>query len=97
MVKKNTSLIPAERIESCILMIRDQKVMLDSNLATLYGVETKVSIQAVKRNLTRFPPDFMFQLTGEEATVLRSQIVTSNVRNLMTPPESKPRRPLGFR
>lgn len=64
------------KIESLIYVIRDQQVMLDSDLARLYGVETKTLNQAVKRNLQRFPIDFMFQLTKEEC--LRSQIVTSN-------------------
>lgn len=63
------------RIESLIRIIRDQQVMLDSDLAVLYGVETKVLNQSVKRNIQRFPEDFMFQLTKEE--YLRSQIVTS--------------------
>ena len=64
MVKK-TSPVPAERIERSILLIRGQKVMLDADLADLYGVGTKVLIQAVKRNLDRFPKDFMFQLQPE--------------------------------
>lgn len=63
-------------IESLIYIIREEQVMLDSDLAKLYGVETKVLNQAVKRNIQRFPADFMFQLTKEEC--LRSQIVTSN-------------------
>ena len=63
-------------IESLIHIIREQQVMLDSDLARLYGVETKALNQAVKRNIQRFPADFMFQLTKEEC--LRSQIVTSN-------------------
>ncbi|WP_390624746.1 ORF6N domain-containing protein [Anthocerotibacter panamensis] len=67
-----------ERIEKAILLIRGQKVILDSDLAQLYGVATKVLNQAVKRNLDRFPEDFMFQLTQEEAETLRSQFVTSN-------------------
>ena len=71
-------LIPVERIERTILLIRDQKVMLDRDLASLYGVPTKVLLQAVKRNLNRFPSDFMFQLSGEELGKWRSQIVTSN-------------------
>jgi len=74
-----TSLIPVERIERAILSIRGEKVMLDSDLAELYGVETKALNQAVKRNATRFPADFMFQLTQEEhddLVRLRSQIVT---------------------
>ena len=69
------SIIPI-RIESLIHIIREQQVMLDSDLARIYGVETKVLNQAVKRNIHRFPEDFMFQLTKEEC--LRSQIVTSN-------------------
>ena len=71
-------LIPAERIERSILLIRGQKVMLDSDLAELYGVPTKAFNQAVKRNAKRFPEDFMFQLTPEEADGLRSQFVTLN-------------------
>lgn len=78
--KKPASLIPAQRIEKSILLIRAQKVMLDSDLAELYDVETKVLLQAVKRNVRRFPEDFMFQLTKEEFEVLRSQIVTSKSR-----------------
>ena len=69
--------LPAEVIEKKILFVRGQKVMLDSDLAVLYGVETKVLIQAVKRNINRFPDDFMFQLTKEEFESLRSQFVTS--------------------
>ncbi len=66
-------------IQNLIYEIRGQKVMLDSDLAKLYGVETKVLNQAVKRNIERFPEDFMFQLSKEEwnAVSLRSQIVTS--------------------
>jgi hypothetical protein len=63
-------------IERRIYLIRGQKVMLDSDLAELYGVVTKALNQAVRRNLGRFPGDFMFQLTAEEADSLRSQIVT---------------------
>ena len=70
------AIIPVERIERAILSIRGEKVMLDNDLAELYGVETKVLNQAVKRNATRFPPDFMFQLTAGEWESLRSQFVT---------------------
>jgi len=63
---KMNSLVPIERIESKILLIRGQKVMLDRDLAGLYGVETRALIQAVKRNIERFPEDFMFQLSKEE-------------------------------
>ena len=66
-------------IENKILVIRGQQVMLDRDLAELYGVETKVLNQAVKRNIDRFPERFMFQLTNEEFNVLRSQIVTSKL------------------
>lgn len=70
---ENQSLIPAERIEQSILLIRDQKVMLSHHLASLYGVESRNLIQAVKRNIERFPEDFMFQLTWAEVEVLTSQ------------------------
>lgn len=73
---EKSSLIPTERTERAILPIRGHKVMLDSDLAKLYGVVTKVLNQAVRRNRRRFPDDFMFQLTSEEATALRSQFVT---------------------
>lgn len=63
--KSNQSLIPNERVEDVILLIRGEKVILDSDLAKLYGVTTKVLNQAVKRNVARFPEDFMFQLTAE--------------------------------
>ena len=65
-------------IESLIHTIRGQKVMVDFDLAMLYGVQTKALNQAVKRNIERFPGDFMFQLTKEELDSLRSQIVTAN-------------------
>ena len=61
------SLVPVERIERAIIVVRGEKVMLDSELAEIYGVETKVLNQAVKRNASRFPADFMFQLTQSEA------------------------------
>ncbi len=67
----------AENIESNIYLIRGQKVMIDRDLAELYGVETKVLLQAVKRNTERFPEDFMFLLTEQEFEILRSQFVTS--------------------
>lgn len=66
-------------IQSRILSMREQRVMLDADLAQLYGVETRALVQAVKRNLSRFPDDFMFQLTAEEWQALRSQTVISNV------------------
>jgi len=70
--------LPAGEIQQCILFIRDEKVMLDAHLAILYGVQTKVLVQAVKRNASRFPTDFMFQLTPEEFQDLKSQSVTSS-------------------
>ena len=65
--------IPVERIEKAILLIRGQKVMLDRDLAELYAVETGALNRAVKRNIQRFPEDFMFQITDEEAERLRCQ------------------------
>ena len=70
--------IPTDRILSKIYLIRDVKVMLDRDLSELYGVETRTLNQAVKRNIKRFPEDFMFQLTKEEFEDWRSQIVMSN-------------------
>ena len=72
------SLVPLERIERAIIVVRGEKVMLDSELAEIYGVETKRLNEQVRRNLNRFPVDFMFQLTAEEAANLRSQIATSS-------------------
>lgn len=72
-----TAIVPAERIASRILLIRGRRVMLDSDLAELYGVATKRLNEQVKRNKARFPADFMFQLTPEEAANLRSPIATS--------------------
>jgi hypothetical protein len=71
-------LIAAPAIEKRILVVREQQVMLDEDLADLYGVETRALVQQVKRNAKRFPADFMFQLTEVEAEALRSQIVISN-------------------
>lgn len=72
------NLLPSEVIENRIYVLRGKKVMLDRDLAKLYGVETKVLLQAVKRNGGRFPEDFAFQLSKEEFLNLRSQIVTSS-------------------
>jgi len=75
-------LVPLECIERTILLIRGEKVMLDSDLAEIYGVTTKVLNQAVKRNAIRFPVDFMFHLTAQEAGELnRSQIVTGSQKH----------------
>src|SRR5436190_7275170 len=67
-----------DRIQRLIVWVRGQKVILDGDIAALYGVATKALVQAVKRNAKRFPPDFMFRLTKRELTNLRSQIVTSS-------------------
>jgi len=76
-MNEKPSNISIERIEQSIFLIRGQKVMLDADLAQLYGLETKNLNKAVKRHLDRFPEDFMFQLTTEESENLRFQIGTS--------------------
>jgi hypothetical protein len=73
-----TNIIPIETIESKILFIRDQKVLLDKDLASLYGVTTMALNQAVSRNISRFPSDFMFQLTDKEFKNLKFQFGTSS-------------------
>ena len=101
----------AIQVERRIYLIRGQKVMLDPDLTALYGVPVKVLNQAVRRNINRFPSDFLFHLNQTETKGLRSQIVTLDdaekkygaqfkivfdaIRELMTPPE-KPRRRIGF-
>ena len=78
MAKANKALmIPDELVMNKIYLVRGQKVMFDFDLALLYGVETRVLNQAVKRNTSRFPEDFMFRLSEKEWEVLRSQIVMS--------------------
>ena len=72
-------LIPVGKIEQAILLIRGQKVILDADLARLYGVTTKRLNEQVRRNQRRFPSDFMFRLTNQEVTALRSQFATSNI------------------
>jgi hypothetical protein len=74
--KKTKALVPQEIIEQKIFLIRGKKVMIDNDLALMYGVSTKVFNQTVKRNAKRFPADFMFQLTIDEAISSRSQFVT---------------------
>jgi phage regulator Rha-like protein len=76
--KSKRAAIALDQIERSILVIRGQKVMLDSDLAALYGVETKRLLQAVKRNRSRFPDDFAYQRTTKEVANLRSQFVTSS-------------------
>jgi len=74
--------VPVEVIERKIYLIREQKVMLDADLAELYQVEARALLQAVKRNSDRFPEDFMFQLSAEEAEAMRSQFVIASKRNI---------------
>jgi hypothetical protein len=73
---RSTSLVPVERVQRSILVVRGYKVLLDRDLSEIYAVPVKQLNQAVRRNIDRFPPDFMFQLTWEESRGLRSQIVT---------------------
>ena len=86
--------IDTDRIERVMLRVRSQNVMLDSDLAALYGVEVKVLNQAVRRNKARFPLDFMFQPSAHEAGFLRSQIVTAKAGRggRRTPPMRSPSR-----
>jgi phage regulator Rha-like protein len=78
--------VPVHVIERRIYLIRGQRVMLDSDLAELYRVETRALVQSVKRNIERFPEDFMFQLTTEEAESMRSQTVIASKRNIRYQP-----------
>jgi len=77
-MEKRLAMVPDSRIARRILFVRGQKVMLDRDLAVLYGASTKRLNEQVRRNIERFPSDFMFQLTPEEADSLRSQFATSN-------------------
>jgi hypothetical protein len=83
-MSKDRSLIPLERIEQSILLIRGQKVMLDRDLALLYGVETRVLNQAVSRNKDRFPEDFMFRLTREEIMRISQFVISSAAPGIKT-------------
>src|SRR5206468_6680715 len=74
--KNRTALVANEAIASRIVVLRGQRVMLDADLAALYGVTTKRLNEQVRRNLERFPSDFMFQLTNQEVAILRSQFAT---------------------
>lgn len=76
------SVVAVEVVERKIILIRGRKVIVDVDLAELYGVTTKAFNQAVKRNMDRFPDDFMFQLTADEARAMRSQFVTASRRNI---------------
>ena len=77
-MENTTGLLTVESIRNCVYMMRGQQVMLDSDLADIYGYELKAMNQQVKRNIERFPEDFMFQLTKEEFENLKSQFVTSS-------------------
>ena len=79
--QQGNEIVLADRIEPFILLIRGHRVILDADLAALYGTTTKAFNQAVKRNLERFPVDFMFQLTTAEVETIRSQFVTANLRS----------------
>jgi hypothetical protein len=74
-----TQLVPVEHIEKLIHLAREEKVLLDADLARLYGVSTGALNRAVKRNTSRFPPDFMFQLNADEAKILKCQVGTSSL------------------
>ena len=78
----HVALMPSEKIESKIYVLRNKKVMLDRDLAILYEVETRTLNQAVKRNLERFPEDFMFQLTKEETQNWISQIGVGLIKSV---------------
>jgi len=79
---KSSAIIPIERIQNSIYLIRNQKVMLDKDLAALYGVKPIALRQQVKRNKGRFPSDFMYQLTDKEVTILLSQNVIPSYKSL---------------
>lgn len=81
-MKERTSLIPVEKVHSSILLIRGQKVILDADLAQLYGTTTKRFNEQVRRNLDRFPSDFMFQLSGEEFMKLKTDFAAELARKL---------------
>jgi hypothetical protein len=83
--KNELIIIPSERIANMIFLIRGQKIMIDRDLAELYGVDTRTLNQAVRRNKERFPEDFMFQLTKEEMESWKSQIVISSSKSSLTP------------
>jgi hypothetical protein len=90
-------LIPLPAIQQRILLVRDRHVMLDEDLAELYGVETRRLTEQVKRNVERFPSDFMFQLTKELGRHDQQlEAIFEALRQLISPPP-RPKRPIGFR
>jgi len=82
MPAKSKDLIPEKRILKIIMLVRGEKVILDADLAKLYGVETRRLNEQVRRNIDKFPDDFMFQLTKDEFKNLKSQIATSSTSSL---------------
>jgi hypothetical protein len=93
---KDVELVPPEHIERSILLIRGQKVILDRDLARLYGVETRALNQSVRRNIDRFPEDFMFRLTTKEWADLTSEIAMSNAESNRSQFATGSKRPLGI-
>ncbi len=87
--QNEAGLVPQETIEGKILLIRDKKVMLDRDLACLYGVETRVLNQAVRRNIDRFPEDFMFSLTRQEIRNLSQIVISSKIKHSHRSPDWK--------
>ena len=83
-----SAIIPVERIQQCIYVVRGQKILLDEDLAGLYGVQTRALNQAVSRNVDRLPDDFMFRLSLQEFANLKSQIVTSSWGGRRKPPRA---------
>ena len=81
-MKENQEIVTLNNISNCVYVIRGQQVMLDTDLAEIYGYEVKKLNQQVKRNITRFPEDFMFQLNRDEVDLVKSQIVTSRENKL---------------
>ena len=79
-MSKTKSIVPVEGISNKILILRDEKVLLDRDLAELYGVETRVLNQAVGRNIGRFPDDFMFELSREEIRRISQNVISSNIK-----------------
>jgi hypothetical protein len=90
-VEADTDVVAADQVERAIFVVRGHKVLLDGQLAAFYAVSTKRLIEQVKRNISRFPGDFMFQLTADEWDNLRSQIATSSLRSRSV--TSEPRTP----
>jgi len=88
--------VPVEHIDGRILLIRSHKVMLSTHLAALYAVEPRALVQAVKRNIERFPADFMFQLSDDEVANLKSQIVISSWGGMRAAPYAFTERRVGF-